>query len=126
MHDGLPKPTDVGPGGAFVEKISASNRLSVSSGLSPRSAAMPLATNFSKLKPLPRKPWKNFGGVIAAVAAMWATTSRTLHPAHSEGVSQASAAGSVFRSRTRAWRSGRTRSQISILTIGDSPPRARL
>lgn len=78
----------MGPGGAFVEKISASNRLSVSSGLSPRSAAMPLATNFSKLKPLPRKPWKNFGGVIAAVAAMWATTSRTLHPAHSEGVSQ--------------------------------------
>jgi hypothetical protein len=73
-----------------------------------------------KRKPLPASLVKNRGGVICAVEDMWATTSRTLQPAHSDGLSQ-SASGSSARASTSEDRSTAIICQVSM----DPPLSAR-
>src|SRR4051812_33856801 len=63
---------------------------------------MPAAVIASKRKPLAIIRPKNFGGVIRAVAIRCATTSRTDHPAHSDGWSQASPDSRVSASASEA------------------------
>ena len=80
------------------------NRASASALEVPRSRAMSLVCMREKLKPLPMILAKNAGGVIMALAVMWATTSRTDQPPHSDGLSHCSGVR-VERSSASAARS---------------------
>ena len=61
----------------------------------------------------------NFGGVTVAVSIRWQTTSRTVHPVHSDGASQ-SAAGSAASASACAARSNSIICQVS--TTCSRPP----
>src|SRR6266568_2166313 len=73
-----------GPGGCLVEVISDLKRDSVSAGEDPRSTAMSLVCILFRPNPDPIILTKNCGGLILAVAVMWAATSCTVQPSHSD------------------------------------------
>lgn len=77
--------------------------------------------NFEKLKPALAMPAKNFTGVIDAVADRWATTSRTVHLAHREGVSHCAGVSAV-RSSARAPRSAAMVVQMSVTAPSSAQP----
>jgi hypothetical protein len=72
-----------------------------------------------KLNPDASSLPKNAGGVVLAVAVMWATTSRTVHSPHSEGAAHCWSL-SAARSEARALRSLWTVGQISIVPPSQS------
>jgi hypothetical protein len=99
-----PSHVSVGPGGCFDELTSAVNRARVSAGELPLSVAMSFDCMLLRLNPdviiLP----KNCGGLIFAVAVMWASTSRTVQSVHSDAVAHCSSV-SASRSAANALRS---------------------
>src|ERR1700730_1352893 len=105
-----------GPGGCLTDVSTASKRARVSAGESPLCTAISLVCNLVRLNPDASSLGKNAGGVIFAVAVMWATTSRTVHSLHNEGMDQRFSS-SVLRSTANALRSAWTTCQMSI-----SPP----
>ena len=92
----------------------------MSAGEAPRSAATPFSWTLSKLNPEPIIRPKNAGGVSLAAEVMWASTSRTVQPLHSEGVAQSSLLR-PRRSAARAVRSACTVGQISVVPMDVSP-----
>src|SRR5690242_18136754 len=103
----------VGPGGCFTEVATDSKLASVSAPEAPRFAATPFSWTLSKLNPEPIILPKNAGGVSLAAEVMWASTSRTVQLAHSEGLAQSSVPRSR-RSSARALRSACTVGQMSM------------
>ncbi|MCH8626222.1 hypothetical protein MM440_00045 [Arsenicicoccus piscis] len=71
---------------------------------------------FSKWKPCRASEPKNRTGVMAAVDAMWARTSRTVQPSQSDGVSHCSSV-SWARSSARAARSAAIVDHIGVLSV---------
>src|SRR4051812_32772174 len=113
---GSPSHESVGPGGCDVDVICSRNRSSASAGESPRSTAMSLRCNLSKLKPDEISFTKNDGTVILADAVMCATTSRTDQPSHNEIASHCSSLR-PRRSSASAARSRWIIDQVSALFI---------
>src|SRR5580700_2160557 len=114
-----PSHVSAGPGGCLTEVSTASNRVMVSAGEEPRFAATPLAWTLSKLNPEPIILAKKAGGVRLAADVMCASTSRTDHWPHIEGVAHSSPVR-PFRSAASALRSSWIAGQISM-----SPPLRR-
>jgi hypothetical protein len=79
-----------------------------------------LAGEFLEVEAAPVSLVTNLGGVMFAVAIMWPTTSRTVQPAHSEGLSQ-SASGSTARALTSDARSSLIICQVSMVSPLQSP-----
>src|SRR6516164_1208737 len=108
-----------GPGGCLTEVSTPSKWAIVSAGEEPRWAATPLSCTLSKLNPEEISLAKKAGGVSVAADVIWASTSRTVHWLHSEGVSHCSPVTSR-RSVARALRSAWIVGQVSM-----SPPLGR-
>src|SRR5438045_9113882 len=90
-----PSQVSVGPGGCVVEFTICLKLASVSAGEDPVLAAMSFDCILVKLRPLASSLATKLAEPILPVAAMWASTSRTDHPVHNEGVShRASSSGS--------------------------------
>src|SRR5215469_152689 len=118
-----PSQESTGPGGCLTEVSSAWKRRKVSAGVAPLSAATFLSCSRSKLNRAPASLTRNAGGVIFAVAVMWATTSRTVQEPQREGLAHWSgpmAPRSIARASRSAWITG----QISVFSIV-SPSRER-
>src|ERR1700737_2407735 len=82
---------------------------------------MPFDCTLAKLNPDRTKVPINCGGVILAVAAMCASTSRTVQSVHSDGAAHW-ASVSPCRSAASAFRSAWMMPQRSVLTIGCPSP----
>src|SRR5450755_3003432 len=120
-----PNQVSVGPGGWFDELTSVVKRASVSAGERPFSASMPFDCMLAKLNPDMTKLPTNCGGVILAVAAICASTSRTLQLVHNDGAAHCGSV-SAWRSAANALRSAWMMPQTSVLTTGCPSPQCRL
>ncbi len=81
-----PTIASIGPGGPVVLSSCALKFATASAGVAPCSSLTPRALNALKRKPLPTYLAMNRPGVIFAVVVMCARTSRTVQPAHRDGV----------------------------------------
>ena len=112
-----PSQEAAGPGGAL--RVSTRERYSATRSASLRPAltwSMSLRVRAWKLKPVPINLPKKRGGVISAVAIMCATTSRTVQPVHSDGLSQ-SASGSLSSASTSPARSAPIICHVSMRVV---------
>src|SRR5437016_4237031 len=118
-----PSQVSAGPGGCLDELTSALKRASVSAGDAPLWVTMSLLCMRLMLNPEEIILTKNWGGLILAVAVMWASTSRTDQSLHSDGLAHCSSL-SPARSAARASRSPWIVPHMSALAIGPLPVRS--
>src|SRR3954470_2971470 len=111
-----PSHVALGPGGAVFEPWTARKPAKVAAGSSPSRREMPALAYLSKLKPAMANWPTKAAGPVDAAAVRWATMSRTVQPAHRDGVTHCWGA-SPARSSARAPRSVATRFHRSAIAV---------